>query len=150
LKIFHNAFDIKRSTYINTPQPLKDGLLRVIYMYMHFAYKIWIEAGGKSVFGIGIFQLLMLVHQTGSLNKAAESLKMSYRAAWGKVRDYEARLGIRLLEQGRHGRTGAHLTKEGERVVDQFAKVLGEMDKLVSHGPMTKLISEISTMKNSG
>jgi molybdate transport system regulatory protein len=117
---------------------------------MHFVYKIWIEDGGKSVFGIGIFQLLILVHQTGSLNKAAESLKMSYRAAWGKVRDYENRLGIKLLEQGRHGRTGAHLTKEGEQILAQFGKVLGDMDKLVSHGPMTKLLSELNTMKNSG
>lgn len=117
---------------------------------MHFAYKIWIDVDGKSVFGIGIYQLLMLVHQTGSLNKAAESLKMSYRAAWGKVRDYENRLGVRLLEQGRHGRTGAHLTEEGERILDQFGKVLNEMDKLVSHSPMTKLLSELDTMKNSG
>jgi molybdate transport system regulatory protein len=150
LKIFHNAFDIERSTSINSALPLKDGILHVIYTYMHFAYKIWIEVGGKSVFGIGIFQLLMLVHQTGSLNKAAESLKMSYRAAWGKVRDYESRLGIRLLEQGRHGRTGAHLTKEGEKIVDEFGKVLSETDKLVTHGPMTKLISDLGTMKNSG
>ena len=141
---------MERSTYINSPLPLKDGGLHVICTYMHFAYKIWIEVDGKSVFGIGIFQLLMLVHQTGSLNKAAESLKMSYRAAWGKVRDYEARLGIRLLEQGRHGRTGAHLTKEGEKILDQFGKVLGDMDKLVSHGPMTKLLNDLNTMKNSG
>lgn len=129
---------------------MKYGWVYVIYIYMHFAYKIWIEVGGKSVFGVGIFQLLMLVHQTGSLNKAAESLKMSYRAAWGKVRDYESRLGIRLLEQGRHGRTGAHLTQEGEKIVDEFGKVLSEMDKLVTHGPMTKLIRDLGTMKNSG
>ena len=129
---------------------MKDSGLHVIYTYMHFAYKIWIDVDGKSVFGIGIYQLLMLVHQTGSLNKAAESLKMSYRAAWGKVRDYENRLGVRLLEQGRHGRTGAHLTEEGERILDQFGKVLHEMDKLVSHSPMTKLLSELDTMKKSG
>lgn len=117
---------------------------------MHFAYKIWIEVGGKSVFGIGIFQLLMLVHQTGSLNKASEKLKMSYRAAWGKIRDYENRLGIRLLEQGRHGRTGAHLTEEGEKIVDQFSKVLHEMDEVVSHDSMQELINELRTMKHAG
>ncbi len=129
---------------------MKDSRLHVIYTYMHYAYKIWIESEGKSVFGIGIFQLLMLVHQTGSLNKAAESLKMSYRAAWGKIRDYEDRLGISLLEQGRHGRTGARLTAEGEKIVEEFGKVLDEMDKLVSHGPMTKLMQDLGTMKNPG
>jgi molybdate transport system regulatory protein len=150
VKIFHNAFDRERSTYINRPLPLKDGRLHDIYANMHYAYKIWIEVGGKSVFGMGIFQLLILVHQTGSLKKAAENLKMSYRAAWGKVRDYEARLGIKLLEQGRHGRIGAHLTHEGEEIVEQFHKVLDEMDKLVSHAPMVKLIHEIEHMKGSG
>jgi molybdate transport system regulatory protein len=128
---------------------LKDGRLRVIYANMHFTYKIWIEVGGKAVFGIGIYQLLMLVRQTGSLNKAAEVLKMSYRAAWGKVRNYETRLGIRLLEKGRHGRTGAHLTHEGEEIVDQFHKVLDKMDVVVSHGPMTELIGEIKHLKGA-
>jgi molybdate transport system regulatory protein len=140
---------MERSTSINSPLPLKDGGLHGIYTSMHFAYKIWIEVGGKAVFGIGIYQLLMLVRQTGSLKKAAEGLKMSYRAAWGKVRDYEARLGIRLLEQGRHGRIGAHLTDEGNEIVDQFHKVLDEMDVVVSDGPMTELIGEIKHLKGA-
>jgi len=116
---------------------------------MHFAYKIWIEVGGKAVFGIGIYQLLVLVRQTGSLKKAAENLRMSYRAAWGKIRDYEGRLGMRLLEQGRHGRTGAHLTHEGEAIVDQFHKALDEMDTVLSKGPMVNLIGEIKHLKGA-
>ena len=60
-----------------------------------------------------LYQLLMLVRQTGSLHKAAGELKMSYRAAWGKVRQSEDTLGFGLLEKGRHGRSGAHLTSEG-------------------------------------
>jgi molybdate transport system regulatory protein len=140
---------MERSTSIHNPHHLKDGRLHAIYTTMHFAYKIWIEVGGKAVFGIGIYQLLMLVRQTGSLKKASEGLKMSYRAAWGKVRDYENRLGIRLLEQGRHGRTGAHLTHEGEEIVDHFHKVLDEMDAVVSDGPMTELIGEIKHLKGA-
>jgi molybdate transport system regulatory protein len=116
---------------------------------MHIAYKIWIESGGKAVFGIGIYQLLMLVRQTGSLKKAAEGLKMSYRAAWGKVRDYETRLGIRLLEQGRHGRTGAHLTDEGNEIVDRFHKILDKMDAVVSDGTMKEFIGEIKHLKGA-
>ena len=128
---------------------MKEAGLHVICTYMHFAYKIWIEVGGKAVFGIGIYQLLMLVRQTGSLKKAAENLKMSYRAAWGKVRDYETRLGIRLLEKGRHGRTGAHLTDEGIKIIDQFHKILDKMDAVVSDGPMTELIGEIKHLKGA-
>lgn len=110
---------------------------------MHLEYKIWIEIGNKAVFGIGLFQLLTLVKQKGSLHKAAQSLKMSYRAAWGKIRKSEEMLGVELLEKGRHGRTGAHLTNEGEIIVEKFGYALHEMDTLVSNGPLSKSMREI-------
>jgi DNA-binding transcriptional LysR family regulator len=65
------------------------------------------------------------------------------------VRDYEARLGIRLLEQGRHGRTGAHLTDEGNEIVDRFHKILDKMDAVVSDGAMMEFIGEIEHLKGA-
>lgn len=114
---------------------------------MNFGYKIWIEKDGNTVFGMGIYKLLDLVRQTGSLHKAAQELKMSYRAAWGKVRDYEDRLGVGLLEKGRHGRTGAHLTEEGEMIVIRFRDVMKEMEKIVDTGPLAKLMDRIESIK---
>ena len=115
---------------------------------MDFGYKIWIEKDGNNVFGMGIYNLLNLVEETGSLHKAAQDLKMSYRAAWGKVRDYEERLGVELLEKGRHGRTGAHLTPEGKLMLDHFRRVMEEMDKLVSTGPLADLIGKIDKIES--
>jgi molybdate transport system regulatory protein len=115
---------------------------------MHVAYRVWIEEEGKIVFGLGIYQLLMLVRQTGSLSDAVKELKMSYRWAWGKVRDYENRLGITLLERGRHGQRGASLTDEGNKIVDLFGKILDEMDRMVSRGTWMELIDEIRNLKN--
>ncbi len=114
---------------------------------MNFAYKIWIEKDGDTVFGMGIYKLLNLVMQTGSLHKAAQELKMSYRAAWGKVRDYEERLGVGLLEKGRHGRTGARLTEEGEQIVMRFRDMIKEMDKIVDSGPLAKLMDKMEHIK---
>ncbi len=114
---------------------------------MHIAYKIWIEFGNKAVFGIGLYQLLMLVRQTGSLHKAAGVLKMSYRAAWGKVRQSEDLLGFELLEKGRHGRSGAHLTSEADRIINKFQKVLHEMDEMVAEGPLAECVTEIKSLK---
>lgn len=116
---------------------------------MEFGYKIWIEKDGDNVFGMGIYNLLSLVEETGSLHKAAQSLKMSYRAAWGKVRDYEDRLGASLLEKGRHGRTGAHLTPEGKLMLDHFKQIMEEMDKLVASGPLSELIGKIDKLESS-
>ena len=110
---------------------------------MHFEYKIWIEIGNRAVFGIGLFQLLTLVRETGSLHKAAQALKMSYRAAWGKIRKSEEMLGVDLLEKGRHGRTGAHLTSEGDLMVEKFGVALHEMESLIAKGPLAKSMGEI-------
>ncbi|HHO75584.1 MAG TPA: LysR family transcriptional regulator [Deltaproteobacteria bacterium] len=116
---------------------------------MEFGYKIWIEKDGNNVFGMGIYNLLSLVEETGSLHKAAQTLKMSYRAAWGKVRDYEDRLGSSLLEKGRHGRTGANLTPEGRLMLEHFRHIMEEMDRLVTTGPLVELIGKIDNMETS-
>jgi molybdate transport system regulatory protein len=110
---------------------------------MNFGYKIWIEKDGNTVFGVGIYRLLSLVAETGSLHKAAQELKMSYRAAWGKVRDYEDKLGVGLLEKGRHGRVGAHLTPEGKMIMSSFREIIDEMDKSMSDGPLAKIMKKI-------
>ncbi len=114
---------------------------------MEFAYKIWIEKDGNTVFGMGIYKLLNLVAETGSLHKAAQELGMSYRAAWGKVREYEDRLGIGLLEKGRHGRTGARLTPEGELILKHFQDILAEMNRLVAAGPLSRIIDKIEDIE---
>lgn len=116
---------------------------------MNFAYKIWIEKEGNTVFGMGIFRLLNLVAETGSLHKAAQELKMSYRAAWGKVRDYEDKLGVGLLEKGRHGRIGAHLTPEGRQLIGSFRDIITEMDKAVEAGSFARIMEKINTMGSS-
>jgi molybdate transport system regulatory protein len=118
-------------------------------MHMDFAYKIWIEKDGNTVFGMGIYRLLTLVAETGSLHKAAQELRMSYRAAWGKVRDYEEKLGVGLLEKGRHGRVGAHLTPEGRQLMGSFREIIDEMDKAVEKGPFSQIMQKIDSMGSS-
>ncbi len=110
---------------------------------MRFVYKMWFEMEDKSVLGMGLYRLLSLVRETGSLHKAAQQLKMSYRAAWGKIRVAEEKLGVGLLEKGRHGRTGAHLTDKGLFMVDQFEGLLRDMEAFVSKGSLAKRIDRI-------
>ncbi|HNY66700.1 MAG TPA: LysR family transcriptional regulator [Deltaproteobacteria bacterium] len=98
---------------------------------------------------MGIYTLLNLVAETGSLHKAAQELKMSYRAAWGKVRDYEEKLGIGLLEKGRHGRVGAQLTQEGLQLVSSYRDIINEMDKNISAGPLARIMEKIGGMESA-
>jgi molybdate transport system regulatory protein len=98
---------------------------------MKISYRLWIEKDGMPVFGRGVQTLLELVEKTGSLHKAAEELEMSYRAAWGRIREYEKRLGITLVEKGRQGRTGAKLTPDGKRLMGDFAVLESKFNELV-------------------
>ena len=44
--------------------------------------RIWIEVGNNVLLGEGRVRLLKAIEKTGSLSKAAKSLKMSYKKAW--------------------------------------------------------------------
>lgn len=62
-----------------------------------------------------VFQLLKAVRETGSLHRAAATIGLSYRHAWGVMRTWEAMLGRSVLDMER-GR-GAALTRYGERLL---------------------------------
>jgi molybdate transport system regulatory protein len=84
--------------------------------------KIWVERDGKLVLSEYRVRLLKLVSETGSLAEAAKRMGLSYRRAWGKVREVEENLGQPLIESsvgGPHG-GGSHLTPLGERLVAAF------------------------------
>ncbi len=63
-----------------------------------------------------VFTLLQGVRRGGHLNFAAREAAVSYRHAWGLLREWEARLGKPLLV-ARQGR-GAHLTELGEALLE--------------------------------
>lgn len=81
---------------------------------------LWLESGESVYFGMGRVMLLDMIEEHGSLRKAAESMGMSYRAAWGKLRATEDALGLVLVELSGTRRGGCHLTSEGRRIRDKF------------------------------
>ena len=92
--------------------------------------KIWIEdEEGKVVFGLGRLKILEAVHRLGSLKAAAEELKMSYRALWGRVKATEERLGFPLLVRSKGGATGggSQLMPLALEFVEQFRQLHKEV-----------------------
>lgn len=70
--------------------------------------KLWIEHDGKVVISDYRLRLLQLVEESGSLAKAASTLKLSYRRAWGKVKELETNLGAQLVASEVGGAGGGH------------------------------------------
>lgn len=91
-------------------------------MTAHIHVKIWIERDGKELFGAGRAALLQEVAARGSLKKAAESMGMSYRAAWGRIKRIEQALGFAVLVAAGGRREGFQLTDQGRALAEAFIR----------------------------
>ncbi len=89
---------------------------------MEIKYKIWLEKDGKVIFGHGRVELLQALEECHSLNAAAKKLNMSYRAAWGRLRASEERLGIKLIESGT-AKKGMSLTPAARIILEKFRRL---------------------------
>jgi molybdate transport system regulatory protein len=97
---------------------------------MEIKFKVWYEKDGEVLFGGGRRELLAAVDKYHSLTAAAKHMKMSYRAAWGRLRASEERLGVKLVESHPPNRA-LQLTKEARSLMDRFDKLDRVMRKLV-------------------
>lgn len=89
---------------------------------MELGLKIWLEHDGKVVMGDFRAELLRVIERTGSLQQAATETGLSYRRAWGKIREIEQNLGVTLIESSPGGRNGgtSQLSPEGKQFVQRY------------------------------
>ncbi|MCK9518140.1 MAG: LysR family transcriptional regulator [Dehalococcoidia bacterium] len=73
-------------------------------------HKLWLERDGRIVMSDYRVRLLELVAETGSLAQAAQAMGLSYRRAWGKVKELEQNLGLPLVASEVGGAGGGHTT----------------------------------------
>jgi molybdate transport system regulatory protein len=83
---------------------------------------LWLETQRGIFFGLGRMKLLEKIQSGQSLRGAAKSLGMSYRAAWGKIKNTEEVLGVTLIEKKAGNRAGYQLTQEGLAMVARFGR----------------------------
>ena len=90
--------------------------------------RLWITNDeGDILFGWDHQLILELIRKTGSMNKAAMELGISYRTLWGKIREAEKRLGYKLVtNRSDHRRGGSRLTKEGEELFRRYKNFRSE------------------------
>jgi molybdate transport system regulatory protein len=94
---------------------------------MEIKYKIWLEKDGKVVFGHGREELFQAIDECRSLNAAAKKLNMSYRAAWGRLRASEERLGVKLVESDT-AKKGMTLTPAAKALLEKFRQLEEDAD----------------------
>ena len=81
--------------------------------------KLWLEEDGQVAMSDYRLRLLQCVDETGSLAAAAKQMGLSYRRAWGKIRDIEQRLDLQLVVSVSGGANGggSRLTPEGADII---------------------------------
>jgi molybdate transport system regulatory protein len=79
---------------------------------------LWLECGGKKYFGPGPLELLEKIEETGSINKAALQMGMSYQKAWGIINRLNESAATPLVEKHTGGEKG------GGSVISPDAKLL--------------------------
>lgn len=94
--------------------------------------KFWVTLGPRTLFGDGKADLLEAVDRLGSLRSAAASMGMSYRYAWGLLRELDEAAGFAFLEHSGSGpRTSLRLTDKGRRFIASYRRFRGPLDDVV-------------------
>lgn len=100
---------------------------------MQARLKVWVVFGDRVKFGDGRADLLDLVDELGSLKKAVARIGMSYRNAWGYLRELEDAAGFKLLERtpGGGSEGGTQLTASGRRFLARYRRFRQGLDEIV-------------------
>lgn len=94
--------------------------------------KLWLALPEGHVMGKGLVQLLLAVDEHGTLRKASQAARVSYRHAWDMIRTAETHLGASLIisRPGGAGGGGTSLTALGLRLVRGFLALDAELRAL--------------------
>ena len=92
--------------------------------------RVWVTFGEDLKFGDGRARLLELIDERGSLRQAAAEFDMSYRNAWGYLRELERAAGFELVARSPKGtlRSGMRLTPRGREFLACYRKFQRGLD----------------------
>ncbi len=80
---------------------------------------LWLECEGERFFGPGRVELLQRIEETGSINKAAKLMGMSYKKAWEMINALNAQASkpfVITQTGGEHG-GGSVITEEAKLLI---------------------------------
>jgi len=90
---------------------------------------LWFERDEKIFMGIGRALLLEKIEELGSLRQAATEMKMSYRAAWGKLKAAEESIGKPLVQKVKGKGQRYELTPVGRQLASQFMQLQQDVEE---------------------
>jgi len=88
---------------------------------------------GDGIISEEVYALLGEIKDKGSLKAAAESTGLSYRKAWGDIKQAETLLGYELTDKTRGGQEGGQsvLTQAALKLLEAYAALQEKLDDAV-------------------
>ena len=99
-------------------------------------YKLWLSSvTGEGIIEEDRYMLLKNIQETRSLKAAAEKMGVSYRKAWGDLKNAEKLLGYKLTVPTRGGKDGGNslLTPRATRLLEAYEALHTQMDDAVEN-----------------
>ncbi|PAF41570.1 LysR family transcriptional regulator [Helicobacter sp. 11S03491-1] len=92
---------------------------------MDICLRFWIKEENKNFLGKGRVELLEHIKASGSISKAAKTMKMSYKAAWDSIDSMNHLIQGNIVESisGGKGGGGTIVTPQGEKAIVVFKKL---------------------------
>lgn len=105
------------------------------YYNIFLNYNIWLEnkTNNDNIINHELFQLLEQIDKKGSLSAAADKVGISYRKAWGDIRECEKKLGFCLVKRVRGGDKGgnSYLSEDGDKLLKAYKELTNEIDNAI-------------------
>jgi molybdate transport system regulatory protein len=95
--------------------------------------KVWVVFNNDVKFGDGRAQLLELIDELGSIKQAVTRFGMSYRNAWGYLRELERAAGFKFVERRPGGgpASGTRLTRKGREFLARYRRFRRGADEVI-------------------
>jgi molybdate transport system regulatory protein len=100
------------------------------YYDIFLSHQVQLVTGEETLISEEGFRLLLEIGKTMSIVAASKNLGMSYRKAWGLLRQIEYNLGFSLVGKKRGGKAGGRttFTPEGAELLDAYQKLVIDLE----------------------
>ncbi|MFZ4427084.1 MAG: winged helix-turn-helix domain-containing protein [Saprospiraceae bacterium] len=97
--------------------------------------KLWIMGGEERFFGPGRIELLENIEKTGSINKAAKAMNMSYKKAWEMIHSMNKQTNMPMVITFTGGKEGggAEITNEARALITYFKAMHQRFRDFLAH-----------------
>jgi molybdate transport repressor ModE-like protein len=100
------------------------------YYDIFLSHQVQLVTGEETLITEEGFRLLLEIGKTLSIVAASKNLGMSYRKAWGLLREIEYNLGFSLVGKKRGGKAGGRttFTPEGAELLEAYQQLVKELE----------------------